>query len=87
MVAIMYRDEERKNKISLAINNNVTNSNRWVLKDIYDKPVDSWEPTFDIDLWKQKRRLDIFVQKTDQADAEGVSAMLPQMVYVLESEL
>lgn len=87
MVAIMYRDEERKNKISLAINNNVTNSNRWIIKDIYDKPVDSWEPTFDIDLWKQKRRLDIFVQKTDQADAEGVSAMLPQMVYVLESEL
>jgi len=84
IAAILYRDEERNNKVSLAVNNDVANKNDWEVKDIFNQDVGSWEPTFDIDLWKRKKRLDIFVQKTEQADAEGISAVPPQMVYVLE---
>ena len=44
----------------------------------------SWEPSFDEYLWKQKKELHLFVQKTDQTDAEGISRMEPQMISVLE---
>jgi len=55
-----------------------------VIKDLLIAPVGSWEPSYDTELWKQKHILHLFVQKTDQADAEGKSDMIPQMVQVLE---
>jgi len=82
-VAIIFRDEERGGKISVAVSSDI-NRNKWVIKDLLKTPVGSWEPSYDTELWKQKRILHLFVQKTDQADGEGKSDMKPQMVQVLE---
>jgi len=81
--AIIFRDEERGGKISAAICSDI-DKKKWVVKDLQNTAVGSWEPSYDTELWKQKRAVHLFVQKTDQADAEGRSDMMPQMVQVLE---
>jgi hypothetical protein len=81
--AIIFRDEERGGKISAAICSDI-DKNKWVIKNLQNTAMGSWEPSYDTELWKQKRVVHLFVQKTDQTDAEGRSDMMPQMVQVLE---
>jgi BNR repeat-containing family member len=82
-VAVIFRDEERGNKVSVAINNDI-DKNQWQLRDIWKQTVGFWEPTYDTELWKQKKSLHLFVQFTDQKDAEGKADIAPQPVNVLE---
>lgn len=81
--AMIFRDEERGNKVSAAVCDDLQKAS-WRLQDLGEENVGSWEPSFDTELWKQKKRLHLFVQRTEQADAEGKSALPPQMVKVLE---
>jgi hypothetical protein len=81
--AIIFRDEERGSRVSVAINYDL-NKNNWQVRDLTETSVGSWEPSYDTELWKSKHLLHLFVQKTDQADAEGRSNLPPQMVQVLE---
>jgi hypothetical protein len=85
-VIILFRDEERGNRVSVAIKRH-PGKNVWQLKDILDEDTGSWEPSYDTELWKRKKLLHLFVQKTEQADAEGSSSLPPQMVKVLEVKL
>ena len=85
-VALIFRDEERGNKVSIAINTDISKNN-WLIKDISEIAVGSWEPTFDTELWKHKKQLHLFVQYTDQKDAEGKTNILPQPVNVLEIKI
>jgi hypothetical protein len=78
-----FRDEERGSKVSLAISNNIANG-KWTYRDLTDFSVDAWESTYDTELWKNKGKLHLYVQRTGQLDGEGVSDMHPQSVYVLE---
>ena len=82
-LAIIYRDEERNNRVTVATCTNM-NSNEWTLQDLTSFPVGSWEPTYDTQLWKRSHVLNLFLQEVDQADAEGLSASAPKMVRVLE---
>lgn len=81
--AIIFRDEERGSKVSVAVNDNLAGNN-WRTKDLTETSVGSWEPSYDTELWKSRQLLHLFVQRTEQADAEGRSALPPQMVQVLE---
>ena len=81
---LIFRDEERSNKVSIAVNDNVSKSKKWQIFDLTSTSVGSWEPTYDTELWKEKKILNLFVQKTEQADAEGISGLPPQMIQVLE---
>lgn len=83
---LIFRDAERSNKVSFAINKNI-NKHKWLVKDVLDENVGSWEPSYDTELWRKERRLHLFVQKTEQADAEGQSVLAPQMVKVVEVKL
>ncbi len=82
-VAVVFRDEERGSKISMAINNDIS-KNKWQVKDLTQESVGSWEPTYDTEWWKQKKLLHLFVQFTDQKDSEGRAAIAPQEISVLE---
>lgn len=84
--ALIFRDEERESKVSAAITADIVNGS-WTINDLTSFSVGSWEPSYDTELWKQKNRLNLFVQKTDQADGEGKSNMPPQLVQVLEYNL
>jgi hypothetical protein len=81
--AIIFRDAERGNKVSAAICNDMQKG-MWEIKDLAEEETGSWEPTYDTELWKEKRILDLFVQRTEQVDAEGKASIPPQMIKVLE---
>ena len=81
--AMIFRDIERGDKISIAICNDI-GKNNWQIKDLSQINVGSWEPTYDTELWKEKRILTLFVQKVEQVDAEGKANVPPEMVQVLE---
>lgn len=79
----VFRDEERGSRVSLAHTNDVANG-KWVTTDLTDFPVDAWEPSHDTELWKQKRRLQLFVQHTKQGDGEQTVEFEAQPIYVLD---
>jgi BNR repeat-containing family member len=81
--AVIFRDEERGNVVSVSVNRNMRKS-KWTVKDIVNIPVGSWEPTYDTELWKDKKRLNLFVQFANQQDNEGSSTTAAQPVQVLE---
>ncbi|QIK53697.1 neuraminidase [Dysgonomonas sp. HDW5B] len=80
---LLFRDEERGGKVSMAICKDI-NANTWSIDDLTDFSVGSWEPSFDTELWRNKKQLHIFVQKADQVDGEGKADIAPQKVQVLE---
>lgn len=80
---LLFRDEERGGKAS-ALTIARLKKPVWKIIDLTDDPVGSWEPTYDTELWKERKVLNLFVQKVEQVDAEGLSASPPQMVTVLE---
>jgi hypothetical protein len=82
-VLIVFRDEERGNKASVVTIDNIK-TGTWKVEDLADMYLGSWEPTFDTELWKQSKVLNLFVQHVEQADAEGITNTPPQMVEVLE---
>ena len=82
-VAYIYRDEERGSKVSMAVTDNVE-SGKWMFSDLTDFSVEAWEPSHDTELWKSRRQLHLFVQKTAQGDGEKTVEQEPTSVYVLE---
>lgn len=85
-VFYIFRDEERGSRVSMAYTQDVENE-RWSVADLTDFAVDAWEPSHDTELWKQQRKLHLFVQRTYQGDGERTVEADPQMVYVLETDL
>lgn len=83
LIYIIFRDEERGNKVSLAYND-LHNNKPWKIKDLTDFSIGQWEPNYDISLWKNKKRLDIFLQKVTQIDGEGIAKEPSSMVSVLQ---
>ena len=82
-VALLFRDAGRDNKVSVAIKRNIGRS-AWKLYDLTTTSVGSWEPTYDSELWKEKRWLNLFVQNVEQLDSEGTADNPAQMIKVLE---
>jgi len=80
---VLFRDEERDSKASVLLIPKLK-TRRWSIQDLSDENLGSWEPTYDTELWRSKSILNLFVQHTDQTDAEGISALAPQDVKVLE---
>lgn len=81
--AIIFRDAGRGDLVSIAINHDIHNSN-WKVQDLVKEPVGSWEPSFDTNLWSDKKVLSLFIQKTEQIDGEGKADIPAQMVKVLD---
>jgi hypothetical protein len=82
-VGMLFRDAERGDKVSFATWNEKMDKS-WKIVDLNSTSLGSWEPTYDTELWKEKRRLDVFIENVEQADAEGNVQMKPQRVQVLQ---
>lgn len=80
---VLFRDEERGNKISLAYAD-LTNSENWKVVDLTNTSVGQWEPNYDNMLWEKKNKLQIFLQNVTQIDGEGLAKKAPSMISVLE---
>lgn len=83
LVYLLFRDEERGSKISLAYRNFNEKSN-WKITDLTKTLVGQWEPNYDINLWKNHHKLNIFLQEVTQIDGEGLAQKLPTAVSVLQ---
>jgi hypothetical protein len=81
--AIIFRDEERGSKASVAVSKNLK-KHKWIVRDLSGHSLGSWEPSYDTELWKHKGMLHLFTQNVTQVDEEGVADTGPQMVEVLE---
>jgi len=81
--ALIFRDAERGDKVSVAITNDL-NKNKWQVSDLSTASVGAWEPTYDTELWQDKKIIDLFLQKVVQVDGEGRANIPPQPVQVLE---
>jgi hypothetical protein len=82
-IRLFFRDSERGDKVSVAVCNNIA-QNKWQVSDLTNFAVGSWEPTYDTELWKDKKSLHLFVENVQQVDGEGVAEAQPEMVNVLE---
>ena len=80
---VIFRDEERGSRLSIAINDNIK-SGSWKVQDLTDISCGSSEPLFDAARWQHRQQLYLFVQKTEQVDAEGQGGLPPQMVKVVK---
>jgi BNR repeat-containing family member len=80
---ILFSDQERGNKVSLAYKN-MNQTGEWKIKDLTTTTVDQWEPNYDLNLWKLKRKLHIFSQEVTQIDGEGLAKKQPTMISILE---
>lgn len=81
--AIIFRDTERGDKVSMAVNSDLQNGT-WQVNDLTAASVGEWEPTYDTELWKDKKILSLFVQHVTQVDGEGKASIAPTKVQVLE---
>ncbi len=84
-VYYLFRDEERGSRVSVFTTRRLA-SGRWKVRDLTDFSVDAWEPSIDMELWKQCHRLHVFVQASHQGDGERTVAAASTPVYVLEIE-
>jgi hypothetical protein len=85
-VTVIFRDEERGNKISVATNQNIDDVN-WNIIDVNNENVGQWEPSYDTELWQKKKKLHLFVQQTGQGDGEKTENIPAQMVKIIELKL
>lgn len=83
IVYMLYRDNDRESKVSMNVCYDISADTIEIFEyDITDFTVDDWEPTYDIDHWKDSMKLDIFVQRMLQGDGETLSELQAQPVYV-----
>lgn len=83
----VFREQERGSKVSVAYTPHLGKKD-WKIMDMTDFSVDAWEPSYDMNLWNEKRKLNVFVQASHQGDGEKVAETSTQAepVYVLEIE-
>lgn len=79
---LVYRDEERNNRPTIAICENLANPT-WSIQDLATTNLGQWEPSFDIPLWHREKELALFIQKTEQGDGESLKQIPPQPVSIL----
>ncbi|MDR3062305.1 MAG: BNR-4 repeat-containing protein [Dysgonamonadaceae bacterium] len=80
---LLFRDEERGKHASMAVCTD-PEKNRWTVNDLTSYSLGDWEPTYDTELWKEKKVLNLFCQRVEQTDSEGISDVKPQPIEVLE---
>lgn len=81
-VTLIFRDSERGSVVSKATCCNLQN-NVWKITDLTTFSVNAWEPSYDTELWRNRGKLHLFVQKVTQVDGEGVAASQPEKCYIL----
>lgn len=82
-VHVVFRDEERGAVVTAATSSDPQRY-RWKLVDLTEDSVGAWEPTFDAVRWAADGQLDLLVQRVGQGDGEGIEAIPPQPVRILE---
>lgn len=83
LVYLLFRDEERGNKISMAYHN-LNQKEDWKIIDLTKTSVGQWEPNYDSNLWRNHHKLNVFSQSVTQIDGEGLAQNPPTEISVLQ---
>src|SRR5699024_5716049 len=83
---LLIRDVDRGSRATLATLTDWSDESKdaWQLRDLTTSAVGDWEPSYDLDLWRSRGILDVFLQNVRQIDGEGLADYPPQYVYVLQ---
>lgn len=81
----LFRDVERGSRASLYHATIGDGTPRWTVTDLTPFSVEAWEPCIDNELWKNCRKLHVFLQKTLQGDGEKTKESPPTDVFILEA--
>ena len=82
-VYLLFRDEERDNKVSIA-GKSLSSNDEWKVDDLTNYSVGQWEPNYDKELFQIKNDLHIFLQKVIQVDGEGIAEEEATTIKILE---
>lgn len=82
-VYLLYRDEERGSRISVAIADD-TERQTWSHHDLTNDSVDMWEPNYDKQIWAEHNRFHIFKQRVGQGQRETLESLEPTPASILE---
>ena len=82
-IILLFRDIERQRRASVLKINRLEKED-YRLINLTDISLGSWEPSYDTELWRRKKILNLFVQQTEQKDGEGVLDVEATKVHVLE---
>jgi hypothetical protein len=82
-VIVIYRDEEQQNKVTASVCTDI-NQGTWTIKNLSKESVGLWEPSYDTELWKQKKIVNLFLQNVEQGDGEKMKDVAPTAISVLE---
>jgi hypothetical protein len=83
---LIFRDEERNKHASMAVCDDLVKNN-WIITDLTSYSLGDWEPSYDTELWKNRKILNLFCQVVEQIDGEGVANTRPQVVRILDVPL
>lgn len=84
-VYYIYRDDEEGGKVSVRICKNIWSDDpNWEHLFLTETNVGKWEPTIDMNLWREKNILHIFLQNVDQPKHEEKAKPSSSPVYILE---
>lgn len=81
VVHLILRDVDFGSRVVLA--NSRVGSGQWSTVDLTTTAVGLWEPSFDVALWQRTGRLDLFIEKVNQVDGEGIGIFPASYAYVL----
>lgn len=83
---LIYRDIEYDNKAIVATSQS-PDFKDWSARTVTDFSVGSWEPSFDTTLWKDHKKLHLFVQRVGQGDGESLENLPPQFIEIHEVDI
>ncbi|MFA9389008.1 MAG: BNR repeat-containing protein [Prolixibacteraceae bacterium] len=81
-VIVIYRDADWADAACISTANLL--DMKWETRFLSPQPLGAWEPSFDTELWKTDKKLNLFIQKVGQGQGETTVEMEPQMVSILE---
>lgn len=81
-IGVLTRDEERGSKATMLYSEEGPEG-EWKAVDLTQEDLGAWEPTIDASLWRNRRRLDIFLQPTSQGDGEKMVETPPTPISLL----
>jgi len=82
---LIFCDSERDNRVSVARCDDLEQL-KWETVDLSVVSYNSWEPTYDTELWKRENLLHLLVQNVLQEDSEKLASLPAQPVSILEWE-
>ncbi|MFV0565374.1 MAG: BNR repeat-containing protein [Flavobacteriaceae bacterium] len=83
-VSILFRDEERENKVMVAYTLTDETNPKWNVVNLTQDGYGQWEPNYDIALWNKKKKLHVFLQDVTQIDGEGLANKGASEVKIIE---